>query len=700
MSLANGPSQSGQWIPREPPTPPGVVFHGSQATVLVVDGVIEEEPFNPLVKVFPFPSAADAVVGDDVSKAFISLLSEHLSQLKSSERSVQEQFAVASRALGDGHQRAVDALTKKAMLIADTLAGGNSGCLLATEGKGEVKPKFPKTTHEKIVSFNLRTAAASAAKDDPGSPLASSPPATPRPTSGDHAGSAQHTTFFDDLSFSKEARRRCSINAKALVHESHESHEEVGFLAGKLRKVNKDHMMTNHMVFADAESMKDRVREAVMHKPYKVQDCYRESGIARAIAMSSAFDFATLTVIGLNAIWIGIDTDHNNADSIVDADVIFQVVENLFCAFFAFEIIVRTLAFQDIRNAFKDSWYVFDLTLAFMMVTETWVIFSIVKIQSGGSSEGGAAFGNASILKLLRLLRLSRVARMIRLMRAVPELMILVKGISVATRSVFFTLCLLMIFMYVFGLSFVQLTKGTRIHSIYFKSVLTAMNTLLLHGTFLEECPTVINMVGDESPWLRLLFLLYVLLASLTVMNMLVGVLCEVVSVVSSVEKEAMQVNYVKERLVQILSGMKIDAEHNGNISREEFVALLETPEAARALRDVGVDVVGLVDYHDILFKEEGEFDFLDLLEIVLSLRGAQSATVKDIVDLRKFLMQEMTKMEINIENIKIAVRQGAQELQLNSENQQHHNSAPAWGASVENQFLEIPDLQWLDEEV
>jgi len=153
-----------------------------------------------------------------------------------------------------------------------------------------------------------------------------------------------------------------------------------------------------------------------------------------------------------------------------------------------------------------------------------------------------------------------------------------------------------------------------------------------------------------------------VLLASLTVMNMLVGVLVEVVSVVSSVEKEAMQVNFVKERLSRIVENFKEGAGVHTQFTRAEFVMLLETPEAARALQDVGVDVVGLVDYHDFIFQEESNFDFVNFMEMVLSLRGANTATVKDIVDLRKFLVQEMTKMEVNIEYLKETVRRAAKD--------------------------------------
>jgi hypothetical protein len=224
--------------------------------------------------------------------------------------------------------------------------------------------------------------------------------------------------------------------------------------------------------------------------------------------------------------------------------------------------------------------------------------------------------------------------------------MTLVKGMFVAARSVFFTLCLLVMFLYVFGIAFTQLAGGTPVGILYFDTVGSSMNTLLLYGALLEDCPDVINAAGDESWVLRALFLVFVLLASLTVMNMLVGVIVEVVSVVSAVEKESMKVSYFRTRLDEIIRDSRLDEDGNGQISRAEFEMLLENPDAAKSLKDVGVDVVGLVDYHDFFFKDGEEFDFGAFVEVVLSLRGGNGATVKDVVDLRKFLIQEGNRMD------------------------------------------------------
>merc|ERR1719297_742394 len=93
----------------------------------------------------------------------------------------------------------------------------------------------------------------------------------------------------------------------------------------------------------------------------------------------------------------------------------------------------------------------------------------------------GDGIGHASILRLARLLRLSRMGRMARLLRALPELLILIKGMVAALRSVCFALGLLLLILYVFGIAFTQLCEGTALEP-EFDTVLISMHTLLVYG--------------------------------------------------------------------------------------------------------------------------------------------------------------------------------------------------------------------------
>lgn len=412
----------------------------------------------------------------------------------------------------------------------------------------------------------------------------------------------------------------------------------------------KDGKPIRRAVFADAEAMKNKLREALSNPQYNVADFYHKTGIAQHVATSPVFENSTLFVIVLNAFWIFIDTDYNDAEILWNAEPIFIVVENLFCAYFLFEWMVRFLAFEQKSNTGKDAWFVFDSILMALMAGETWLLN--IFLWMIGADKSSNPLGNASILKLIRLLRLTRMARLARVLRAMPELMVLVKGMASATRSVFLTICLLVAIIYIFGIAFVQLMRDTEAGQTYFDNVPNAMNSLLMHCTLPDQEP-IVKLVGEENFACRLIILLYIGLATLTILNMLIGVLCEVVSVVSAVEKESLLLNYVKARLQMMLTTSGLDADHDCMISRLEFQALLQNRIAIKALTDVGVDVVGLVDFTDFIFADDKNLTFPEFMEIVLSLRGSNMATVKDIVDVRKLLMNEMAKVEDMIAELK-----------------------------------------------
>merc|ERR1712093_86157 len=139
----------------------------------------------------------------------------------------------------------------------------------------------------------------------------------------------------------------------------------------------------------------------------------------------------------------------------------------------------------------------------------------------------GGAFANINILKMVRLVRLAKLARLARIMRAVPELMTLVKGIFIAIRAVFFTLLLEVIFVYVFAIAVSTLTKETPLGWEVFDNVPNSMWYLFLWGVVPDNVDIVMEA---DSVVLSMVLLAFLLMASLTLMNMLLGVMCEVIT--------------------------------------------------------------------------------------------------------------------------------------------------------------------------
>merc|ERR1719433_812297 len=99
---------------------------------------------------------------------------------------------------------------------------------------------------------------------------------------------------------------------------------------------------------------------------------YKKTGFCQIVARSQLFESITLSVIAFNAIWMSIDIDLNDAVTLTGAHPVFQIVEHFFCMYFTFEWTIRFGAFHRKRNGMRDSWFVFDSFMVFMMVSETW----------------------------------------------------------------------------------------------------------------------------------------------------------------------------------------------------------------------------------------------------------------------------------------------------------------------------------------
>jgi len=399
-------------------------------------------------------------------------------------------------------------------------------------------------------------------------------------------------------------------------------------------------------LFVNAQKMKDKL-QANMGKPrYCVTNFYHADGFCQKVARNHIFEVATLAVISFNALWIAIDVDCNTAEVLHLAHPVFIIAENFFCFYFTVEISFRFGAFKTKRNCMKDAWFVFDSFMVSMMIFETWVLTAVLLLAMGGS--GGSGIGNAGMLRLLRLLRLSRMARLARLLRSMPELLILIKGMIASVRSVFFTMLLIFLILYVFSILFRQLTDGSDLGATYFPSMTTTANNLVVRGVFFQDAGDMqLDFVKDNQQHLLFCYYLFVLLATLTVLNMLIGVLCEVIFATADFEHETLTIHFVSDHLRIIVeevmekTGNMPEQDEEFSIDKEDFLNILQHRDASGLLNEVRVDVFGMVDLVDTIFATEtgGErvLTFGDLIKVMLDQRTTADQTVKDVTDMRKY---------------------------------------------------------------
>merc|ERR1740117_1937115 len=115
------------------------------------------------------------------------------------------------------------------------------------------------------------------------------------------------------------------------------------------------------------------------------------------------------------------------------------------------------------------------------------------------------------------------------------------------------------------------------------------MQTLIIHGTFLDNIGAVFEVLHDESHFGAALLYLFIMIGALTIMNMLIGVQCEVITCVAKEEKEIICINHVKGKMLRAFA--ECDTNGDNMMSSAEFHTILNNRDALLALEELGVDI-------------------------------------------------------------------------------------------------------------
>jgi Ca2+-binding EF-hand superfamily protein len=312
-------------------------------------------------------------------------------------------------------------------------------------------------------------------------------------------------------------------------------------------------------------------------------DLQHRTGFCQYFCNSEKFGAFILGIICLNGLWISVEIECNDTDqwhcSAGGAAPVmfglnpFQFIENIFCVIFTFEIVVRIGAYLKLKFFFLDKtmrvWNVFDTILVSLMIFENWVVLLLDM-----DSSGLAMF---SIFRLLRLLRISRI------IRSSPELSIMVKSLIAAFRSVGTTMALLVGFIYVFAIIMTQWatknaendpyiegeewhTSGNDPRTGLFGTIFCSMLT----GAQLIVCDngmSIARHVMNRSKEYGIFLMIFQYGGAFTLLNMLIGVICEIVSVTKAGELERMRLEKCKKVF------KALDEDKSGTISKSEFFA-------------------------------------------------------------------------------------------------------------------------------
>jgi len=373
------------------------------------------------------------------------------------------------------------------------------------------------------------------------------------------------------------------------------------------------------------------------------------------LAKSKRFEAVTMFVILLNAIELGWDADyvagHGSPENLYKGPMGFIIAEVGFAVYFTIEVIIRFLAFRQKHHCCCDAWFVFDFSLVALMDIETFIL-----PFAGGSN----ALAQFSILRLLRILR---ITRMVRLMRFIPQLLIICKAIGAALRAVSWTAVLLVLMIYAWAILFTnEYHEGKDADSDaraveLFGTMGKSMLNLLIMGSILDDITFCTDGIRQSNQMIMLvLFLIFVVIASFMMMNMLVGILAEVVGASAEGEAAKLQNAQIAEAISDIVETLDVD--DSGSISREEYNKMCKDPSVTEALGALEINDSHFSDYAQLLFEdtengdEEEKVYSEDVINMIQKLRPGNTVHKLDFTQAEAMIRRNLNSTRQRIEDV------------------------------------------------
>eukprot|EP00927_Polykrikos_kofoidii_P052167 TRINITY_DN45952_c0_g1_i1.p1 TRINITY_DN45952_c0_g1~~TRINITY_DN45952_c0_g1_i1.p1 ORF type:complete len:533 (+),score=54.68 TRINITY_DN45952_c0_g1_i1:99-1697(+) len=309
--------------------------------------------------------------------------------------------------------------------------------------------------------------------------------------------------------------------------------------------------------------------------------------IAGRLVLSRYFEPAMLFVTISNVLWLGILTDRSGQGDRTERDASL-IIEQVYCCIFVMELTARILAYSPINGFVTDEinrlQNLFDFFLCFVYVFETTLATLRVDLYLPGV--GG--------LRLMRILRVLRMSSQLRMM---------LKSMVAASISASMTFALVFIIMYVCSVVLtmwatrhiqVNPCSGITCPRVAFgsipKSFITLMQVLCFDNTF-----SIIRATLGENVVYGLVIIGFIIIAPLTLLNILIGIVCQIVSQTTSSEMS----KHVLDRADHVFSQLFPD--NDGHMCIDD----LKHHTAQECLNQVGFAsdtifaAIGLLELHD-----------------------------------------------------------------------------------------------------
>lgn len=218
------------------------------------------------------------------------------------------------------------------------------------------------------------------------------------------------------------------------------------------------------------------------------------------IRNNNFFELFIISVILISAIAVGFRTYEESLNP--EIFLYLSYLDYFITIVFLIEIFIRMVAEKKLIDFFRTPWNIFDFSI---------VAISLIPIES---------------LDSILLARLVRVFRLLRLVSFIPQFRILIESFITAIPRVGYILLFMFVEFYIFAA--IGSILFSEISPLHWGNVGLAMLTLFQTAT-LEGWPDLMYQSLEVQRFSWIFFVVFIILNSLVFMNMIIGVIIDVI---------------------------------------------------------------------------------------------------------------------------------------------------------------------------
>jgi len=306
------------------------------------------------------------------------------------------------------------------------------------------------------------------------------------------------------------------------------------------------------------------------------------------IVKSNWFTYGIMGLIFINMALLGFQVDAGNQPPFEEPDW-FDTVNNIIVIIFVVELVLKLAAYK-VRGFFCGPdryWNAFDCAIVGVSVFELVVeiTMSIAFTELGETDPNQLRF-----LRVMKIARALRGVRVMRLLRYVSSLRAILFSISSTLGSLFWTLVLLQILFYCFGVLVAQIVND-HCRYLYLGAGNESCELVLLQfwGSVPEAMLTLFLAISGGLSWndafvpLRkvseiaaVFMILYIVIAVFAVLNVVTGVFCNTAIENAKADKDIAIMKQMQKHRAQVESLRSVFNDIDCNQSKLVSVAELE----------------------------------------------------------------------------------------------------------------------------